>query len=138
MLSAASAVQKRQGTGGFLLVNASKSAWNPGPDFGPYAIAKAALLALMKQYALELGASGIRCNAVNADRVRTHLLDQGDIEKRAEARGPDADAYYKTNLLHREVTAADVAQAFVSLALAPSTTGSVLTVDGGNIAASPR
>jgi enoyl-[acyl-carrier-protein] reductase (NADH) len=36
------------------------------------------------------------------------------------------------------VTAEDVAAAFLSLALAPSTTGCVLTVDGGNIAASPR
>jgi rhamnose utilization protein RhaD (predicted bifunctional aldolase and dehydrogenase)/NAD(P)-dependent dehydrogenase (short-subunit alcohol dehydrogenase family) len=138
VLSAASAVLKRQGTGGFLLVNASKSAWNPGPDFGPYAIAKAALLALMKQYALELGGRGIRCNAVNADRIRTSLLDQQDIAARAAARGLDTDAYYRTNLLQREVTAADVAQAFLSLALAPATTGSVITVDGGNIAASPR
>jgi enoyl-[acyl-carrier-protein] reductase (NADH) len=40
--------------------------------------------------------------------------------------------------LRREVTAADVADAFLALALAPATTGAVLTVDGGNIAASPR
>jgi rhamnose utilization protein RhaD (predicted bifunctional aldolase and dehydrogenase)/NAD(P)-dependent dehydrogenase (short-subunit alcohol dehydrogenase family) len=138
VLSAASAVLKRQGMGGFLLVNASKSAWNPGESFGPYAIPKAALLALMKQYALELGGAGIRCNAVNADRVRTSLLNADDVEQRARARGLDSDAYYRSNLLRREVAAEDVAQAFVSLALAPSTTGSVLTVDGGNIAASPR
>jgi NAD(P)-dependent dehydrogenase (short-subunit alcohol dehydrogenase family) len=92
----------------------------------------------MKQYALELGGAGIRCNAVNADRVRTSLLNADDIEQRARARGLDSDAYYRSNLLKREVAAEDVAQAFVSLALAPSTTGSVLTVDGGNIAASPR
>ena len=36
------------------------------------------------------------------------------------------------------VTADDVALAFLYLALAPSTTAAVLTVDGGNIAASPR
>jgi hypothetical protein len=36
------------------------------------------------------------------------------------------------------VTAADVAQAFVALALADKTTGAVLTVDGGNIAAAMR
>jgi len=38
----------------------------------------------------------------------------------------------------REVLAEDVADAFVSLALARKTTGAVLTVDGGNIAAAPR
>ena len=42
------------------------------------------------------------------------------------------------NLLGHEVTADDVAQAFVYLALARSTTGSFVTVDGGNIAAAPR
>jgi enoyl-[acyl-carrier-protein] reductase (NADH) len=39
------------------------------------------------------------------------------------------------NLLGREVTADDVAQAFINHALALSTTGDVTTVDGGNIAA---
>ena len=136
--SAASAVFQRQGLGGFLLFNASKAAWNPGADFGPYAIPKAALLALMKQYALEYGKDGIRANAINADRIRTHLLDPADVAERARARGLEPDAYYKSNLLAREVTGDDVAQAFVSLALAESTTGSVITVDGGNIAASPR
>jgi rhamnose utilization protein RhaD (predicted bifunctional aldolase and dehydrogenase)/NAD(P)-dependent dehydrogenase (short-subunit alcohol dehydrogenase family) len=136
--SAAAAVFKQQGMGGFLLFNASKSAWNPGPDFGPYAVPKAALVALAKQYALELGPIGVRSNAVNADRIRTQLLDAEDVAERARARGLSADDYYKANLLGREVTADDVAQAFVALALAKSTTGSVVTVDGGNIAASPR
>jgi rhamnose utilization protein RhaD (predicted bifunctional aldolase and dehydrogenase)/NAD(P)-dependent dehydrogenase (short-subunit alcohol dehydrogenase family) len=136
--SAAVEVFTAQRHGGFLLFNASKAAFNPGAGFGPYAIAKAALVALVKQYALELGDRAIRCNAVNADRVRTGLLDAADVAARAEARGLSADAYYRSNLLQREVTAADVAHAFFSLALAQSTTGSVLTVDGGNIAASPR
>jgi NAD(P)-dependent dehydrogenase (short-subunit alcohol dehydrogenase family) len=129
---------RKQAMGGFLLFNASKAAFNPGPDFGPYAIPKAALVALSKQYALEYGSLGIRSNAINADRIRTHLLDAEDIAERARARGLASDAYYRANLLGREVSAAEVAQAFLSLALAESTTGSVLTVDGGNIAASPR
>jgi NAD(P)-dependent dehydrogenase (short-subunit alcohol dehydrogenase family) len=127
-----------QGLGGFLLFNASKAAWNPGPEFGPYAIPKAALVALMKQYALECAAFQIRSNAVNADRIRTQLLSSVDLEARARARGLELDAYYRANLLSREVTAGDVAEAFLHLACAPSTTGSVITVDGGNIAASPR
>jgi rhamnose utilization protein RhaD (predicted bifunctional aldolase and dehydrogenase)/NAD(P)-dependent dehydrogenase (short-subunit alcohol dehydrogenase family) len=138
LASAAVSVMRAQAMGGFLLFNASKAAWNPGAEFGPYAIPKAALLALMKQYALECGQFQIRSNAVNADRIRTHLLDADDIAARAAARGLDADAYYRSNLLAREVSAEDVAEAFLQLALAPSTTGSVITVDGGNIAASPR
>lgn len=138
LAAAATAVMRAQGMGGFLLFNASKSAWNPGPGFGPYAIAKAGLLALMKQYAIEGGEAGIRSNAINADRVRTSLLDPAEVEARARARGLSPDDYWRSNLLRREVTVEDVAQGFVALALAEATTGAVLTVDGGNIAASPR
>jgi hypothetical protein len=42
------------------------------------------------------------------------------------------------NLLKREVTADDVAQAFLHQALALKTTADVTTVDGGNIAAALR
>jgi len=138
LASAATRIMRAQGIGGFLLFNASKAAFNPGKGLGAYAIPKAAVVALMKQYAIECGDIGIRSNAVNADRIRTGLLSVEDVERRARARGLDADAYYRSNLLNREVTAEDVANAFVSLALAQSTTGCVVTVDGGNIAASPR
>ncbi|MAQ16299.1 MAG: bifunctional aldolase/short-chain dehydrogenase [Sandaracinus sp.] len=131
-------VMRTQGLGGFLLFNASKAAFNPGKDFGPYAIPKAAVVALTKQLALENGDQGIRANALNADRIRTGLLPPDFVEQRAKARGLDADAYFRSNLLGREVRADDVAEAFLGLALAQSTTGSVVTVDGGNIAASPR
>jgi rhamnose utilization protein RhaD (predicted bifunctional aldolase and dehydrogenase)/NAD(P)-dependent dehydrogenase (short-subunit alcohol dehydrogenase family) len=126
-----------QGMGGVLLFNASKSAFNPGKDFGPYAVPKAALVALMRQYAVDLGGSGIRVNAVNADRIRTALFD-GIVESRAKARGVSPDQYFKDNLLGRETTALDVAKAFAYLATAEATTGSVITVDGGNAAAFPR
>jgi rhamnose utilization protein RhaD (predicted bifunctional aldolase and dehydrogenase)/NAD(P)-dependent dehydrogenase (short-subunit alcohol dehydrogenase family) len=126
-----------QDIGGCLLFNASKSAFNPGKEFGPYAVPKAALVALMRQYAVDLGGNGIRSNAVNADRIRTALFD-GIIEARAKARGVSPDEYFKDNLLRRETTAEDVARAFGHLATAEATTGSVLTVDGGNAAAFPR
>ena len=136
---AAVAVMRAQGTGGVLLFNASKQALDPGPDFGPYGLPKAATLALMRQYAIDYGADGIRSNAVNADRVRTGLFADGMLEERAKARGLSvADYLGGANLLKREVTVDDVAQAFVSLALARKTTGAVLAVDGGNIAAAPR
>ena len=56
MAQAAVAVMRAQGMGGALLFNVSKQAVNPGPDFGAYGTAKAALLALVRQYALEHGA----------------------------------------------------------------------------------
>ena len=131
-------VMRAQGTGGCLLFNVSKQAVNPGANFGPYGLPKAATLFLMRQYALDYGADGIRSNAVNADRVRSGLLTGPMIASRAAARDMDESAYMSGNLLSREVTADDVAQAFLHHALALKTTGDVTTVDGGNVAAMLR
>jgi NAD(P)-dependent dehydrogenase (short-subunit alcohol dehydrogenase family) len=135
---AAVKIMLAQGTGGCLLFNVSKQAVNPGPNFGPYGLPKAALLALVRQYALDYGADGIRANAVNADRIRSGLLTDDFIKERSKARGVSEKDYMSGNLLGREVTADDVAQAFVHHALALKTTGDVTTVDGGNIAAALR
>ena len=135
---AAIRLMRAQETGGVLLFNASKQAVNPGPDFGPYGLPKAATLFLMKQYALDHGSDGIRANAVNADRVRSGLLTDEMITRRATARGLSDTDYVEGNLLEREVSADDVAAAFVHLALSRATTGATITVDGGNIAAALR
>lgn len=135
---AAVRIMRAQATGGVLLFNASKQAVNPGPNFGPYGLPKAATLALMRQYAIEYGGEGITANAVNADRIRSGLLTDEMIKTRSTARGLTEKDYMAGNLLGREVRAEDVADAFVSLALARKTTGAVLTVDGGNIAAALR
>ena len=132
-------VMRAQGSGGALLFNTSKQAVNPGPDFGPYGLPKAATLFLVRQYALEYGEFGITSNAVNADRVNTGIFAGGMLEDRAASRGLSVAQYLGDgNLLKREVKVADVAQAFIDLALARKTTAAVLTVDGGNIAAALR
>lgn len=135
---AAVAVMKTQGFGGVLLFNVSKQAVNPGANFGAYGTAKAALLALVRQYALEHGRDGIRANGINADRIRSGLLNPELIEARAAARGVTAEDYMAGNLLGEEVTAEDVADAFVASALLTKTTGNIITVDGGNVAAMLR
>ena len=135
---AAVRVMETQGTGGALIYNVSKQAVNPGPNFGPYGTSKAALMALMRQYAVEHGASGITSNAVNADRIRTGLMTDAMVEQRSKARGISPGDYMRGNLLRREVLAADVAAAFVHLAKARTSTGAVITVDGGNVAAMLR
>ena len=134
----AARVMHAQDTGGALLFNVSKQAVNPGKDFGAYGLPKAALLFLVRQYALEEGRNGIRANAVNADRIRGGLLTDEMVAARAKARGLSEDAYLSGNLLGREVKAEDVANAFLDHALALKTTGDVTTVDGGNIEASLR
>jgi len=96
------------------------------------------LLSLCKQYAIDYGSYGIRSNGVNADRIRSGLLNDKMIKNRAKARSITTADYMKGNLLLDEVKAEDVAKAFFHLAISKKTTGAVLTVDGGNIAASLR
>ena len=93
---------------------------------------------LLRQLSLELGGQGIRVNGVNADRIRSGLLNDEMIRSRAGARSLSEEDYMAGNLLKKEVTAAHVADAFVALALSDRTTGHVVTVDGGNVEASLR
>ena len=131
-------IMKKQNINGCLLFNISKQSVNPGKNFGPYGLPKSALLNLCKQYALDYGSIGIRSNGVNADRIRSGLLNDSMIKSRAKAREVTSEEYMKGNLLLEEVKAEDVAKAFFHLATSKKTTGAVLTVDGGNIAASMR
>jgi NAD(P)-dependent dehydrogenase (short-subunit alcohol dehydrogenase family) len=131
-------IMKRQNTNGCLLFNISKQSVNPGKNFGPYGLPKSALLSLCKQYAVDYGSYGIRSNGVNADRIRSGLMTDKMIKNRAKARSVSTADYMKGNLLLDEVKAEDVAKAFFHLAVSKKTTGAILTVDGGNIAASLR
>ena len=131
-------IMRTQGMGGVLLFNVSKQAVNPGKNFGPYGLPKSATMFLSRQYALDYGGDGIRSNAVNADRIRSGIMTAEMISSRAQSRGQDVEQYMSNNLLGQEVAAEHVAKAFVDLALSPRTTGAVLTVDGGNIAAALR
>jgi rhamnose utilization protein RhaD (predicted bifunctional aldolase and dehydrogenase)/NAD(P)-dependent dehydrogenase (short-subunit alcohol dehydrogenase family) len=131
-------IMLKQNTGGCLLFNISKQAVNPGVNFGPYGLPKAATSLLMRQYALDYGRDRIRSNGVNADRIRSGLLTDAMIKARSAARGMSEEEYMSGNLLGVEVLAADVAQSFVFLAKSFKTTGHIETVDGGNIAAALR
>ncbi len=135
---AVTSVLRAQGRQGQLLFNVSKQAVNPGKGFGAYGLPKATTMFLVRQLALELGSDGIRVNGVNADRIRSGLLDEKFIETRATARGVDVATYMAGNILGREVEAHHVADAFVHLALSERTTAHLVTVDGGNIEAALR
>jgi rhamnose utilization protein RhaD (predicted bifunctional aldolase and dehydrogenase)/NAD(P)-dependent dehydrogenase (short-subunit alcohol dehydrogenase family) len=132
------AIMKKQNTKGAVVFNISKQAVNPGPNFGAYGLPKATLMFLMKQYVVESSKYGIRFNGVNADRIRSGLLNPDMIAKRAKSRGLTVEQYMAGNLLKQEVKAEDVADAFYHLALSLKTTASVITVDGGNIESSLR
>lgn len=135
---AAIRIFRRQGRGGAILFNISNQSVNPGKDFGPYGIPKAATLALMKQYAVDHGREGIRANGINAGRIRSGLMTDQMIVERASARGMTPHEYMAGNLLGVEVTASDIANAFLHLAQMDKVNAAVLTVDGGVMATSLR
>mgnify|MGYP001989476720 FL=1 len=129
---------RKQAIDGQILFNVSKQAVNPGHNFGAYGLPKSSLFFLVRQMALECGGDGIRVNGVNADRIRSGLLNDAMIAERSKARGVDEATYLAGNLLKKEVQAHHVARAFLALAKSERTTGHVMTVDGGNIEASLR
>lgn len=129
---------RKQAINGQILFNVSKQAVNPGQNFGAYGLPKSALFFLVRQMALECGGDGVRVNGVNADRIRSGLLNDAMIAERSKARGVDEATYLAGNLLKKEVQAHHVAKAFLALAKSDRTTGHVMTVDGGNIEASLR
>ena len=137
---------REQGIGGSLVFVASKNAFAPGAGFGPYSVAKAGLVQLMRIAALEGGKHGIRSNAVNPDAIfgGSKLWSEELRRERAEAHGVPPEElerfYASRSLLGRPVTGEDVAEAVAFLVSdrSKATTGAVLPVDGGVAAAFPR
>lgn len=141
-------VMKAQGTGGNIVVQASKNVFGPGADFGAYSASKAAGHQLGKVAAIELAPQGIRVNMINADAV----FSEGETPSglwneigadRAASKGIAADElqehYRKRNLLHATISGAHVGRAVVFFASNQTpTTGATLPVDGGVAAAFPR
>ena len=148
VLREAARLFRDQGTGGNVVVNSSKNVFGPGADFGAYSASKAAGHQLGKVAAIELAPIGVRVNMINADAV----FAEGDTPSglwreigpdRARSRGvaPEKlqEYYRERNLLHAEVTGADVGRAVVFFASNQTpTTGATLPVDGGIVAAFPR
>jgi rhamnulose-1-phosphate aldolase/alcohol dehydrogenase len=144
----AARVFRLQGTGGHVVVNASKNVFAPGKDFGAYSASKAAAHQIGKIAAIELAPLGVRVNQINADAI----FDEGEVRSglwetvgpdRARRRGLDADAlpefYRQRNLLRARVRARHVGNAVVFFASnATPTTGATLPVDGGIPEAFPR
>jgi rhamnulose-1-phosphate aldolase/alcohol dehydrogenase len=143
-MAAAARVMRLQQRGGTIVVSVSKAALAPGRDALAYGGSKAAMLQAVRVAAVELGALGIRVNAINADQIDTPMFRRF-VAERAAARGLTMDqqlaAYRDRNVMGVSLIPAD-AVADVAVLLASDrfryTTGDVLTVDGGLPEAFPR
>ena len=121
--------------GGRVGVIGSKNVAAPGPGASAYSASKAALTQLARVIALEWAPDSIRVNVIHPDAVfDTGLWAGGVLESRATHYGVSVEEYRKRNLLHVEITSADVAElafAMVGPAFA-KTTGAQVPIDGGN------
>ncbi|HLY11548.1 MAG TPA: bifunctional rhamnulose-1-phosphate aldolase/short-chain dehydrogenase [Planctomycetota bacterium] len=136
---------KRQARGGTIVFIVSKNGLVAGKNNLAYSAAKAAELHMARCLAEEGGAHGIRVNTVNPDAV----LDTGiwNKEWRAERardygiKPDELEAFYKNRTTMKVgVVSADIAEAvyFFASSRSAKSTGNILNVDGGVLAAYPR
>ncbi len=99
-----------------------------------YAAAKGAIMALTREWAVELLPVGIRVNAVIPAEVMTPLYEQW-LATHADPAGKLQDIVSKIPLGHRMTTADEIAAAVLFLLSSKSghTTGQQLHVDGGYV-----
>ena len=143
-MGAAASVMRRQQLGGSIVGSVSKAALAPGRDAAAYGGSKAALLQAMRVAAVELGADGIRVNAINADQIETPLFLRF-VKERAAMRGVSVEdqleAYRRRNVMGVSLipseTVADIAALLASERFR-YTTGDIITIDGGLPEAFPR
>jgi rhamnulose-1-phosphate aldolase/alcohol dehydrogenase len=140
-------ILRAQGSGGSIVFIASKNALVAGKNASAYSSAKAAELHLARCLAEEGGSDGIRVNTVNPDAVLqgSRIWGSSWREERAAAYGIDPDQleehYRQRTTLGVNVFPEDVATAvlhFASDQRSGKSTGNVLNVDGGVVAAYTR
>jgi NAD(P)-dependent dehydrogenase (short-subunit alcohol dehydrogenase family) len=121
----------QQGAGAIIAI-ASVSGLRSAPLHGPYGAAKAGLMSLVRTLAVELGAKGVRVNAVAPGTVLTPRVEA----IMSEARRAESAAAIP---LGRLATPDDIARvvAFLASDLSAYVTGQTLPVDGGATAQFP-
>jgi rhamnulose-1-phosphate aldolase/alcohol dehydrogenase len=143
-IARAARIMRAQGRGGSIVASVSKAALVPGRDAVAYGGSKAAMLQALRVAAVELGAEGIRVNAINADQIETPLFLRF-VRERAASRGVSVEeqleTYRRRNLMGVSLIPSE-AVADLAVLLASDkfryTTGDIITVDGGLPEAFPR
>lgn len=122
-------------TAGAVVNVSSVHAVATSPSAGAYAVSKTALVGLTRATALELGQSGVRCNAILPGAIDSPMLHEG-LARRPHSEG---SAFVLGELQRRTplrsiATPDQVAQSIVFLAdgeRSSFVTGACLVVDGG-------
>ena len=137
----AARIMRAQGDGGAMIMLSSKSGLDASRANSAYNATKAGELHLMRGWALELGADGIRVNGVAPGNVfeGSKIWNPEYIQAAARKRGikPEEVIPYYVSLtaLKRDIKRSDVAAAVVFLCsdAARCITGQTLVVDSGQV-----
>ena len=137
----AARIMRDQGTGGAMVMIASKSALEASKGMSAYNATKAGELHMMRGWALELGRYGIRANAIAPGNVfeGSRIWNPEYIQYCARKKGIKPEEviphYISLSALNRETKRADIAAATVFLVSEASRciTGQTLVVDSGQV-----
>lgn len=129
-LQAAARRMKEHKIAGAIVVTASTNSWDGEAQLSAYNASKAGILGIVHTAANELGAYGIRVNAVCPGLIRTRLTDS--YFQHPEVLKP----YFQHIALGRGGAPEEVASAMLFLASSAASyiTGATLLVDGGQMA----
>lgn len=122
-------------TSGAIILTSSTAGIYGYPNRAPYAAAKWAVIGLMKTLAMELGAFGVRANAICPGAVEGARME-GVLQREAAAKGMTRDQVYQGYAMGTSmrsfVTAQDIANMAVFLGsdAARLVSGQVIAVDG--------
>jgi NAD(P)-dependent dehydrogenase (short-subunit alcohol dehydrogenase family)/rhamnose utilization protein RhaD (predicted bifunctional aldolase and dehydrogenase) len=137
----AARIMRAQGDGGAMVILSSKSGLDASRANSAYNATKAGELHLMRGWALELGADGIRVNGVAPGNVfeGSKIWNPEYIKTAARKKGIKPEEvipyYISLTALKRDIKRADVAAAVVFLCsdAARCITGQTLVVDSGQV-----
>ena len=131
---AAVPAMQRRGSGSIITL-ASQLAIAGGRNNSAYIAAKGAIISLTRTMALDFAMEGIRVNAIARGAIDTPML-RGSFARHADP-DPERDASRNRHAMKRFGKAEEVAEAALHLAGDASsfTTGTVMVVDGGWLAA---
>jgi NAD(P)-dependent dehydrogenase (short-subunit alcohol dehydrogenase family) len=130
------AIPLLRSAGGGSIINISSVAGRFGyPWHGPYAVSKAAVIALTDTLAMELGEHNIRVNAIcpcAVDGPRMSDVISVEAEIRGEPLDKITDAYQRQNSMRTFIQKSDVADAilFLTSKRGSKISGQALSIDG--------
>lgn len=125
-----------EGGGGSIVVMASLNSWHAAPGQSAYTASKHAVLGLARTAALDLGAAGVRVNAIGPGPVATEAFLERVRRRAAQGGLPVEEAMLQAaagTALGRMATEDDVARVALFLAsdLSSGVTGVLVPVDAG-------